>query len=61
MSASRKPTEVEIETYMRGECHVHAIAAVLTHGGAYAVAYDEGDPYHVDEEGDADPRAFIRG
>lgn len=42
--------DVLIETYMRGECHVHAIAAQRQHGGGFAVAYDDTDIYFDDED-----------
>ena len=48
------PTEDEIETYMRGECHIHAIAAVRIHGGHFAIAYDHSEPYFESEDGDDD-------
>lgn len=37
-----RPLEQDsIRTYMRGMCHVHALAAVRLHGGAFAIARDE--------------------
>lgn len=45
------PSPVEIETYMRGECHIHAIASVRLHGGQFAICYDDAEIYYEDEEG----------
>lgn len=42
--------EIEIDTYLRGECHVHAIASVRLHGGGFAVAYDRSGAYADDED-----------
>lgn len=44
------PSPVEIETYMRGECHIHAIAAVRMHGGGFAICYDDAEIYFEDED-----------
>ena len=41
---------VLVETYMRGECHIHAIAAQRQHGGGFAVAYDDSEIYFESDE-----------
>ncbi|MFG6080316.1 hypothetical protein ACEUZ9_000866 [Paracoccus litorisediminis] len=46
-------SEIEIETYMRGECHIHAIAAVCAHGGHFAICYDYADEEFFDDDGEA--------
>lgn len=41
-------TQRRIAQYMRGACHVHAVAAMRLHGGALAVAYDHSEPQWAD-------------
>lgn len=54
-----QPSELEFETYMRGECHIHALAAHQRHGGGFIIAYDRSEPYFSSEDGDDDVDSVI--
>lgn len=51
MKSSLSP-ETLIEIYMRGQCHSHALAAIETHGGGLAIAYDDSE-IHFEEGEDS--------
>ena len=55
------PIESEIETYMRGECHIHALASIQLHGGHLAICYDDSEIYFEDENGDTSRRSTACG
>lgn len=59
MTRSTLSPETLTEIYMRGECHIHAIAARDLHGGGFAIAYDDSEIYFESDNGEESVSSVI--
>lgn len=41
-----------VDFFMRGQCHLHAVAAHHLHGGFFAVCYDHSDVFYESDDDD---------